>query len=216
MAGSRPRIILSAAMSVDGKIATRTGESTLSSKQDKVRFHKLRAQVDAILVGKNTVKIDDPLLTVRYARGKNPTRIVLDSRGAISPSSKIIKTAHKIPTIIVVAKKVSRKNLSRLAKYPLKILVAGQTQVELKKLLKLLQKEKIKTILLEGGGTLNWEFVRQGLVDEMIITVTPFVIGGKNATTLVGGQGFSKINQSLRLQLHKIRKQKNELVLHYI
>jgi 2,5-diamino-6-(ribosylamino)-4(3H)-pyrimidinone 5'-phosphate reductase len=216
MAGSRPRIILSAAMSVDGKIATKTGESAFSSKQDKIRLHKLRAQVDAILVGKNTVKIDNPLLTVRYAKGKNPTRIVLDSYATIPSSSKIIKTAHMVPTIIVVSKKAPRKNLLRLAKHPLKILAVGQNKVEIKKLLRLLQKEKIKTILLEGGGTLNWEFVRQGLVNEIIITVTPFVIGGKNAITLVAGQGFSKINQSPRLKLHKIRKQKNELVLHYI
>jgi len=72
MEKSKPYVILSAAISVDGKIATRTGDSKLSSKQDKVRLHKLRSKVDAILVGKNTVLRDNPLLTVRYTRGKNP------------------------------------------------------------------------------------------------------------------------------------------------
>src|SRR3972149_1310701 len=83
MEKSRPRVILSAAMSLDGKIATKTGDSELSSKQDKVRIHILRSKVDAILVGSNTVKRDDPLLTVRYVKGKNPLRIVLDSKATI-------------------------------------------------------------------------------------------------------------------------------------
>ncbi|MEK0336502.1 MAG: dihydrofolate reductase family protein, partial [Nitrosopumilus sp.] len=90
MEKSKPYVILSAATSIDGKIATRTGDSKLSSKQDSVRLHKLRSKVDAILVGKNTVFRDNPLLTVRYTKGKNPIRIVLDSKGTISKKSKIL------------------------------------------------------------------------------------------------------------------------------
>ena len=93
MVKSRPRIILSAAITVDGKIATRTGDSKLSSKKDKIRLHKLRSKVDAILVGRNTVQCDDPRLTVRYVKGKNPIRIILDSQGSISSSSKIITSS---------------------------------------------------------------------------------------------------------------------------
>jgi 2,5-diamino-6-(ribosylamino)-4(3H)-pyrimidinone 5'-phosphate reductase len=215
MARSRPRIILSAAMSIDGKIATKTGDSGLSSRQDKIRVHRLRAKADAILVGIRTVSVDDPLLTVRYTKGKNPARIVLDSFGTILPSSKIIKTANKVPTIIAVSKNASKKNLAKLARYPIKILTAGQNKVELKKLLSTLHKQKIKTVLLEGGGTLNWEFIKQGLVDELIVTVTPHIIGGKDAITLVEGKGFSKILYSPKLRLHKIARQNNEVVLHY-
>jgi 2,5-diamino-6-(ribosylamino)-4(3H)-pyrimidinone 5'-phosphate reductase len=202
-------------MSLDGKIATKSRESELSSKQDKIRVHRLRTKVDAIIVGIKTVEADDPLLTVRYAKDKNPTRIVLDSFGSILPRTKIIKTANKVPTIIAVSKKAPKKNLARLAKYPVKILVVGQNKVDLKKLFKALQKEKIKTILLEGGGTLNWEFVRQGLIDELVVTVTPYVVGGKDAITLVDGAGFSTIADSLKLKLHKMNKQKNEIILHY-
>ncbi|MBM2851643.1 MAG: 2,5-diamino-6-(ribosylamino)-4(3H)-pyrimidinone 5'-phosphate reductase [Candidatus Nitrosotenuis sp.] len=212
---SRPRVILSAAVSLDGKIATKNKDSTLSSKQDKIRFHKLRAKVDAILVGINTVKIDDPLLTVRYTKGKNPIRVILDSSGVISPKSKIIKTCHAIPTIIAVSQKISKKNLAKLGKYPLKIIVAGQRKIDAKKLLKILQKQNIKTILLEGGGTLNWEFIHKGLVDELIVTITPYVVGGKDATTLVEGDGFSKIANSQKLKLQSITRQKNEIVLYY-
>jgi len=95
MEKSKPYVILSAAISVDGKIATRTGDSKLSSKQDSIRLHKLRSKVDAILVGKNTVLRDNPLLTVRYTRGKNPIRIVLDSKGIISKKSKILKNTSQ-------------------------------------------------------------------------------------------------------------------------
>ena len=96
MEKSRPHVILSAAVTIDGKIATRTGDSKLSSKRDKIRVHKLRSKVDAILVGINTVLLDDPILTVRYAKGKNPVRVVLDSRGTISSKSRILKTCSKI------------------------------------------------------------------------------------------------------------------------
>ena len=167
MEKSRPRVILSAAMSLDGKIATKTGDSELSSKQDKVRIHKLRSKVDAILVGSNTVKRDDPLLTVRYVKGKNPLRIVVDSKATINQKSQIIRTCKKIPTIVAVSKKASRQNISKLKKHPLEIMVIGEKRVNIKSLLKSLSKKKIKTLLVEGGGTINWEFIKLGLVDEL-------------------------------------------------
>ena len=216
MAKSRPHVILSAAISVDGKIATKTGDSNLSSKIDKIRVHKLRSKVDAILIGQNTLRRDDPILSVRYAKGRNPIRIILDSRGKISSKSKIIKTCNKIPTILAVSKNISNKNLQRLKKYPLEIIVTGENKVNLKQLLKQLEKRKIKKLLLEGGGTVNWEFIKQGLFDEIIVTVTPFLIGGIKSISLVQGLGFSKISKSTKLKLKKIKQQKNELVLHYI
>ncbi len=215
MAKSRPHVILSAAISIDGKIATKTGDSNLSSKIDKIRVHKLRSKVDAILIGQNTLQRDDPVLSVRYAKGRNPIRIILDSRGKISSKSKIIKTCNKIPTILAVSKNISNKNLQRLKKYPLEIIVTGENKVNLKQLLKQLEKRKIKKLLLEGGGTVNWEFIKQGLFDEIIVTVTPFLIGGIKSISLVQGFGVSKISKSTKLKLKKIKQQKNELVLHY-
>jgi 2,5-diamino-6-(ribosylamino)-4(3H)-pyrimidinone 5'-phosphate reductase len=93
--------------------------------------------------------------------------------------------------------------------------MAGKNKIDLKKLLQILHKQKIKIILLEGGGTANWEFVRKGLVDEIIVTVAPYLVGGKEAKTLVEGEGFSKITNSLKLNLRAIKKQNNEVVLHY-
>ena len=215
MVKSRPHVILSAAMSIDGKIATRTGNSELSSRKDLVRVHKLRASVDAILVGKHTLMIDDPSLTVKYVKGKNPRRIILDSTGSIKSTSKIIKTCKTIPTIIAVSNKVTQKNIVRLEKEGLEVIKCGQNKIDLKKLLHILRKKNIKKLLVEGGGTTNWSFIKDGFVDEMIITITPYVLGGSNAISLVHGEGFGKIAQAPVLKLKKINKMKNELVLHY-
>ena len=215
MEKSRPKVILSAAMTLDGKIASKTGDSKLSSKKDKVRIHKLRSKVDAILVGSNTVKRDDPLLTVRYTKGKNPLRIILDSKARIDQKSQIIRTCKKYATIIVVSKKASRKNVERLKKYPIEVIESGNNLVNIKNLLQILSKKKIKTLLVEGGGAVNWEFVKQGLVDEIIITVTPYLIGGRKAITLVDGDGFSLIKKASKFKLKKTSILGNEIVLNY-
>lgn len=210
-----PKIILSAAMSLDGKIATATGESKLSSKKDLVRLHKLRSQVNAILIGRNTVTIDDPLLTVRLSKGKNPIRIILDSRGTISEKSKILQTSHKVKTIIVVSEKIPKKNLQKLRFFPIEIIIAGKKEVDVNLLVRILGKRKIKTVLLEGGGKINWEFIKNNLVDEFFITLSPLILGGKNAITLVQGEGFGKISKSTKLRLKRITRLENELVLNY-
>ena len=210
-----PKIILSAAISIDGKIATKTGDSKLSSRKDLIRLHRLRSQVDAILVGKNTVKQDDPLLTVRYAKGKNPIRIVLDSHGTILKESKILKTSNKVKTIIVVTKKITEKNLEKLKDFPVEIIFAGENKVNLNSLLKNLKKRKIKTILLEGGGTINWEFLKNSLIDEFFITIAPRLLGGKDSISLIQGEGYDKIIKSPKLRLNVVNRLENDLVLHY-
>ena len=215
MENYRPRIILSAAITLDGKLATRTGDSKLSSKADKNRVHKLRSKVDAILIGKNTVKIDDPVLSVHNIKEKNPMRIILDSNATISSSSRILKTCSKIPTIIAVSKKAQKKNLQKLEKFPVQVIVCGNYTVNIKKLLGILKRKGIKNILVEGGGTTNWAFVKENLVDEAIITITPYLVGGVTATTLVDGNGFSTVVKSIRLKLKNVIKIKNEVVLYY-
>jgi len=216
MEKSKPYVILSAATSIDGKIATKIGDSKLSSKQDKVRLHKLRSKVDAILVGKNTVLRDNPLLTVRHTKGKNPIRIILDSKGAIPKKSKILQTSNKVSTIIAVSEKISKSNFNKLRKFPVEIIIAGKNSVNIKLLLKKLSDKKIKTILVEGGGTINWEFIKHNLFDELIITLSPFLIGGHDAISFVQGQGFEKISNSPNLRLKSIKRLKNYLVLYYV
>ena len=216
MEKSNPYVILSAAISIDGKISTRTSDSKLSSKEDSIRLHKLRSKADAILIGKNTLLQDDPLLTVRHTKGKNPIRIILDSKGTIPINSKIIKTSNKILTIVAVSKKISKANLLKLKKLPIEIIVAGENSVNLKLLMKKLSNKKIKTILVEGGGTVNWEFIKNNLFNELIVTLSPFLIGGNDSTSFVEGKGFAKISNSPNLKLKSIKRLKNYVVLNYI
>lgn len=216
MEKSRPKVILSGAISIDGKIATRCGQSRLSSKEDLIRLHKVRSKVDAILVGKNTVIRDNPSLTVRFVKGKNPTRIILDSNGKIPLNSKILKTAKKVPTIIAVSQNIPKKNLKKLEAFPVEVVFVGKKTVQLKKLLKYLKEKKIKSILVEGGGTVNWQFIKQGLFDELLITITPHLIGDTESINLIQGQGFQSISKSTSLRLRSVRRLKNDIVLHYI
>ena len=216
MEKSNIRVILSAAISIDGKISTRINDSKLSSKQDSIRLHKLRSKVDAILIGKNTLLQDNPLLTVRYTKGKNPIRIILDSTGSIPTNSRIIKTSNDVQTIIAVSKKINKKNLLRLQKLPVEVIMAGENSINLKLLLKKLSSKKIKTILVEGGGTVNWEFIKNDLFNELIITLSPFLIGGTDSISFVEGKGFTKISNSPNLKLKSIKRLKNYLVLNYI
>jgi len=216
MEKSRSYVILSAAISIDGKIATKTGDSKFSSKQDSIRLHKLRSKVDAILVGKNTVKVDDPLLTVRHTKGKNPIRIILDSKGTLSEKSKILQTSNEIKTIIAISKKITKQNYNKLNKFPVELIVTGERSVNIKSLLRKLSDKKIKTILVEGGGTINWEFIKQNIFDELIVTLSPFLIGGNNAISFVEGKGFGKISKSPNLRLKSVKRLKNHLVLHYV
>ena len=216
MEKSNPYVILSAAISIDGKISTRTNDSKLSSKEDSIRLHKLRSKVDAILIGKNTLLQDDPLLTVRHTKGKNPIRIILDSKGTIPINSRIIKTSHEIPTIIAVSKKISKVNLLKLKKLPVEIIIIGENFVNLKLLMKKLSNKKIKTVLVEGGGTINWEFIKNNLFNELIVTLCPYLIGGNDATSFIEGKGFAKISNSPNLKLKSIKRLKNYLVLNYI
>ena len=216
MVKSKPFVILNAATSIDGKIATKNGDSKLSSSEDLKRVHKLRSQVDAILVGKNTVLQDNPLLTVRKVKGKNPIRIIIDSKGTIPSKAKILQTSKTIPTIIAVSKSISKSNLEKLKKFPVEIIITGTTNVNLKSLLRILYKKKISKILVEGGGTINWEFIKNNLIDELFITVSPYIIGGTNSISLTEGTGFSKVIDSPKLSLKSTRRLKNHLVLHYV
>ena len=214
MENCKSMIVLSAAITLDGKIGQRNNKVVLSSKSDKIRVHKLRSKFDAILVGKNTVEQDDPLLTVRHAKGKNPIRIILDSHGTIKNTSKIIKTAKNIPTIIVTSQLVSKRNFSRLKNLPLDVIVCGKNQVNVRKLVPILCKKGIKKILVEGGGTLNLSFLKNNLINEIIVTIAPFVLGSENSVNLF--EGILKPTKNLSsFKLKKVQKNTNEIVLNY-
>ncbi len=228
------KIILNAAISIDGKIATVNGDTKISSALDLKRVHRLRRETDVILVGISTVINDDPLLTIRYGMNKkgtkNPIRIIIDSKARIPLHSKIVKTANQIETRVVVTSKAPSKNLKKLEERGIKIIVLDQgteedredrgedngEKVNLKKLFDQLEKEGVSNVLVEGGGEINWSVIKNNLFDEIIITISPLIIGGKKAISLVGGEGYKTIKESVKIKLSRIQKKNNgEIILHY-
>jgi 2,5-diamino-6-(ribosylamino)-4(3H)-pyrimidinone 5'-phosphate reductase len=220
------KVILNSAMTVDGKISTSNGDSKISSREDLVRVHKLRASVDAIVVGISTILADDPRLTVRLVKGNNPVRVVVDSRGRIPLDSQIMRTAPRVKTIIAVTDQAPEEKILKLREMGAQVLVISEGKkgqsaavphgVNLKLLFRKLEKMGMEKILVEGGGELNWSLLHLWLVDEMTITIAPKIAGGRLATTLVEGDGFDEIAQSIKLQLKKVERKKNgELVLRY-
>ena len=207
-------------MTVDGKIATTSGDSAISSRDDLIRVHKLRASADGIIVGISTVLADNPRLTVRLAgkrvKRKDPARIVIDSTGKIPLDSRILLTASRIKTIVAVTKLAHIDTLRKIKKTGAIVIVSGRQTVNLKEVFSIIKRMGIRKILVEGGGEINWYLLRLGIVNELIVTIAPKIVGGRQATTLVEGQGYRRISQGIKLHLKQAQIQNNgELVLHY-
>jgi 2,5-diamino-6-(ribosylamino)-4(3H)-pyrimidinone 5'-phosphate reductase len=212
------QVLINAAMTIDGKIATNLGDSAISSKQDLRRLHRLRSSVDAIVIGISTVIVDNPRLTVRLVKrcGTTPVRIIVDSTGRIPLDSKILKSASKINTIVAVTSRTSDKRIDKIKSAGAMVIVAGARTVDLKELFCILKKMGFNKILVEGGGELNWSILQLGIVNELMVTVAPRIVGGRTATTLVEGDGYTRISESIKTDLIKISRQNNgEVILYY-
>jgi 2,5-diamino-6-(ribosylamino)-4(3H)-pyrimidinone 5'-phosphate reductase len=167
------------------------------------------------MVGINTVLIDDPMLTAKLVNGKNPTRIIIDSKARIGLNSRIMQSCDKILTIIASSEMASKAKLQKIATKGAAAMVLGKSKVDLERLLSVLKDIGISKLLVEGGGEINWSMLLNGLVDEVLVTISPRIVGGRNAVTLVEGQGFAKITNGIKLKLYKVSKNESEVVLFY-
>ena len=214
---NKPYVILSAAMTIDGKIATKNGDSELSDKADWKEVHKLRTQVDAIMVGKGTILKDNPKLHIKYYNHQGYYRIVLDSNLTIPLDSNVISFQQEIyPTIICTTENVPLDKIKKYEDKGVKIINVGDDKrVNLIKLLPILKNLGINTILLEGGGNLNWSFIENNLINEIRLTIAPWIVGGKEATSLVEGIGFEKIVSAPRFELFDVKVRTYYITLRY-
>ena len=204
-------------MTIDGKIASKTGDPKLSDDQDWKEVHKLRSQVDGIIVGKNTILKDNPKLHIKFHEHAGYKRIVVDSNLSIPINSNVISfQPETYPTIICTTENASLVRIKEFESKGVKILKAGKGKiVDILKLMPLLYDLGIQKILLEGGGTLNWSFIEKNLVDEIRLTIAPWIIGGKNAMSLVEGRGFETMEEGSRFKLLEILNRDNYVVLRY-
>lgn len=217
----RPYVILNAAMTLDGKIATSSGSSNISGAKDLERVHELRKDCDGIMVGIGTVLADDPRLTVHKIDAKpsdNPVRIVVDSKCRTPADARITNGDSK--TIIAMANeykdefKASDK-YEILKRKGVKFFFSGDVQVDLKMLMIYLHEEGIDKLMLEGGSTLNFSMIKAGLIDEISICVAPMVVGGVNAKTFFDGEGFNTMDESVKLKLIDYYRLDKDFILNY-
>jgi len=206
-------VILNAGMTLDGKIATKSRDSKISCPEDIMRVHRLRSEVDGIMVGINTVLIDDPKLTAhKVESGRNPVRIITDSRARVPLTAKVLQP--EAGTIIAVSKNAPTDRVKEISKKA-EVIIVGEYTVDLGGLMKELYLRGIRSILLEGGGTLNWSMLKEGLVDEVRVAIAPRIVGGKDAVTLVEGEGYDMVGEGVRLRPKKSYALGDDLVLEY-
>ncbi|MFX0012360.1 MAG: 2,5-diamino-6-(ribosylamino)-4(3H)-pyrimidinone 5'-phosphate reductase [Candidatus Hermodarchaeota archaeon] len=213
----RPYIILSSAMTIDGKIASKTGDVELSDETDWKEVHNLRSKMDAILVGKGTIMKDNPKLHIKFVDHQGYYRIVVDSNLSIPIDAKVITYKPELyPTIICTTENVNLEKVTQFEKTGVEIIKSGtENTVDIIKLMGLLYQKGIRKILLEGGGNLNWGFIKANLIDELRITLAPWIIGGTTAISIVEGEGFSKMIESPRFRLVDTKRWNNYITLFY-
>ena len=211
----KPFIHLNSAMTVDGKIATENSSLKISGKKDLIRVHKLREKYDAIMVGINTVIVDNPKLTIHKIKANkedNPTRIVIDSKARTPRDSEVLNDDAK--TIIIVSEKAEEYKI-KLLEEKCDVIICGENRVDLPSSMKILYEMGLTSILLEGGSTLNFSMFEEELIDEVSICIGSKILGGYKSKTFVDGTGFDK-NNCVNLELKNIEKiDDNDVVISY-
>ena len=202
----KPYVVMKTAMTLDGKIASRTGDSRwVSNEQSRANVHELRNELMGIMVGVDTVIADDPILTTRLTgnkKGRNPIRIVVDSQARIPLDSKILNITTEAKTIVAVTSKANQNKLDEIIALGNEVLIIEEKngRVDLNQLMQVLGEKGIDGILLEGGATLNYAALESQIVDEVHAYIAPKIIGGADAKTPVGGHGIEMMKDAVNLQ----------------
>jgi diaminohydroxyphosphoribosylaminopyrimidine deaminase/5-amino-6-(5-phosphoribosylamino)uracil reductase len=195
----RPFVIAKCAMTLDGKIATRTGDSRWVTGEEARRWvHRLRNEVDAILVGSRTVTMDNPSLTTRLPDGKikDPVRVILDADEYLTPTAKVFQVESSAPTWVVLPEDRHFEGATEV----IKIRRRRNGGIDMHELMYELGRREIMSVLIEGGGTTHATAFEAGLVDKVMFFVAPKIVGGRDAVTAVEGEGVEKLADAIRLE----------------
>lgn len=214
------KISLVSEVSIDGKITFGEGKSSkglfsLLSSEDMKFIHEIRSNVDGILVGMNTIRYDNPSLTCRYIEGKNPIRIIPSNSMDIPEDATILNDG--ISTIIITPEINREKSEEYKEFHNVKVVFAGEESIDFTNAFSQLENEHdIHTIMLEGGGTLNWTLIDKDMVNEIIIIRLPIIIGGKDNVSLVDGVGYEECNLVKKFNLKSVEWRKNVTINNYV
>ena len=205
MKTKRPFVILKLAMSLDGKIATSTGDSKyITSIEARKYVHQIRNDVDAVMVGINTVIRDDPLLDSRLISGKDPKKIIVDSSLKIPERAKVLKEPGKV--IIATTSKAPKNKIDKLQQKGARVIILKPKKglVDLSELMKELGKSEIASVMIEGGAELSGNALKGGIVDKALIFTAPKIIG--NGIGAIANLGIKKVNRAINLKDISTRK----------
>ncbi|HET7559458.1 MAG TPA: bifunctional diaminohydroxyphosphoribosylaminopyrimidine deaminase/5-amino-6-(5-phosphoribosylamino)uracil reductase RibD [Limnochordia bacterium] len=197
----RPFVVYKFATTLDGKIATRTGDARwVSGEPARARVHALRAELDAVMVGSQTALADDPALNARPVETQlyQPLRIVVDSQARLAPTARVLHEPGG-PVLVAVAKAAPTERRVALERAGATIWCGGDERVDLAGLLAHLAQRPLNSVLLEGGSTLAAALFELGLIDRVVAVVAPLLVGGLGAPTPLGGAGRARMQDALRL-----------------
>ncbi len=215
-----PFVTAKFAASLDGKIATRDGDSKwISGEEARKQVHNLRCAADAIMAGVNTILADDPRLTARCCGGrggtarKQPLRVIVDSQGRTPPTAQVFSEPGR--TLLVLGRHATPQEAAVFTEAGAELLElpSEEGMVDVAELLKVLGEREITSVLVEGGGILLGSLFDHGLVDKVIAFIAPIIIGGAEAKTAVGGKGVNKVVDSLRLRRVQVERVGDDLML---
>ena len=216
LTAGRPYVHAKWAMTLDGKIATRTGDSKwISGKASRRHVHELRGRVDAVLVGVGTALADDPLLTARPPGPRVATRVVLDSSGRLPPSAQLVRTVRDAPVLVAVAAGAAPA-AAALAAQGCEVLEvpAVNGRIAVAALLRDLGRRRMTNVLVEGGAEVLGSFLDAGAIDEVHVFVAPKLFGGADAMSPVAGLGVARIADALRITEWSVERIEDDVLLH--
>lgn len=214
----KPFVILKSAASLDGKIATRVGDTKwITNEKSRAILHRLRDEVDGILVGIGTVMADDPELTTRLKdrKGKDPVRIIVDSKLRILPGAKVLNSESEAETIIATTELAPKEKIKKIEALGARVLVVGSkdSRVDLGELVYELGKLEITSLLIEGGAEINGSSLDSGIIDKVLFFYAPKIIGGTGALNMIGGEGIEKLSDAVNLRDIKVRRLGDDILV---
>jgi diaminohydroxyphosphoribosylaminopyrimidine deaminase / 5-amino-6-(5-phosphoribosylamino)uracil reductase len=210
-----PFVTLKFAQTLDGRIATANGSSKWISSPESLKLaHKLRSYHDAVMVGVGTVLLDNPELTVRLVKGRNPTRIILDSSLRIPLDSKVLMDQEKAHTLVAATPAADKEKLAALRRRGIEVLFAPpdkQGRVDLKQLLKMLGPQQISSVLVEGGAETITSFLQLKLADKLVVFIAPKILG--KGTESVGELNIKDVSKALKLSFERVYRSGEDIVV---
>lgn len=213
----RPFVVLKAAVSLDGRIATSTGESKwITSEESRKRGRQFRDRLDAILVGVETVLSDDPALTTRLPGARNPLRVVLDSKLRTPVDSVLATTAKETRTLIATTSRAparKKRALEKLGVELLEVPANSQGRASITSVLDALHARELNSVLVEGGATVHGAFIDARLVNKLVLFLAPVVIGGRDAPLAIGGDGVQRLADAMQLEHMRVEQVGPDLMI---